>query len=344
MYPRLRPLLFRLDPETAHRLVLNLLALAGALPPVRAVLRSLFNVDDPRIRVQAFGCDFPNPLGLAAGFDKDGVAVHGLACLGFGHLELGTVTPLPQPGSPRPRIFRLPQDQALINRMGFPNDGAQALIRRLRRGKPGRVVIGVNIGKGAGTPLEQAADDYCGLLHSLGPLSEYIAVNVSSPNTLGLRQLQARSHLEGLLSRLVSERKSLQVASGRTVPLLLKLAPDLSQTELDDAVGAALDFGLEGVIASNTTVARDGLQSWRKTETGGLSGLPLRRRATDLVGQIARASGGRLTIVGVGGVFDAKSAQQKLDAGATLVQVYTGLVYRGPGLAKEILQGLDRSA
>lgn len=339
-YGWLRRLLFRLDAERAHNLTLRLLALAGCLPPVRAALRRVFTVPDRALKVSAFGIDFDNPIGLAAGYDKQGIAMHGLACLGFGHLELGTVTPMPQAGNPRPRIFRLPEDAALINRMGFPNAGAADLLRRLRRSRPEGVVVGVNIGKGADTPLGRAREDYLVLLRAFYPVSDYLAVNVSSPNTIGLRRLQARAHLSALLEELLAARDELAAATARRVPLLVKLAPDLTTQELADAVGAIIEVGLDGVIASNTTVARDGLHSPRGRETGGLSGAPLRERATQSVREIHRLSGGSLPIIGVGGVDDPASAREKLEAGASLVQMYTGLVYRGPGLVREILKGL----
>ncbi len=342
MYATIRRLLFRIDPERVHSLTLQLLALAGALPPLRALLRALFSVETPRLHVQALGLDFPNPLGLAAGYDKDGRAIHGLACLGFGHIELGTVTPQAQPGNPRPRIFRLVEDEAIINRMGFPNAGAAPLLRRLRQPRPRGAILGVNIGKAASTPLERAADDYHQLLRSFAPVADYLAVNVSSPNTVGLRRLQARDRLEDLLKDLADERGLLAGHIGRQVPLLVKLAPDLSDAELEDAVGAALVAGIEGIIATNTTLARDGLRSAARAEGGGLSGTPLRARSTEVIRQAARLAGGHLAIIGAGGVFGVRDVQEKRDAGACLVQVYTGLVYRGPGLVREILKALPQ--
>lgn len=339
-YERLRPLLFRLDPEAAHRLTLGLLRLADALPPVRALLRRAFCLEEAGLRTQAFGLEFANPLGLAAGYDKDGGAIDGLACLGFGHLELGTVTPQPQAGNPRPRLFRLPEDRALINRMGFPNAGAVPLARRLRRARPAGVVLGVNLGKGVSTPLEQAAQDYLELLRVFHPLADYLAVNVSSPNTVGLRRLQARHALEQLLGALAAERAALEGAGARRLPLLVKLAPDLDERELADAVEAVMRAGLEGVIATNTTLAREGLRSARAGEAGGLSGAPLRQRSTEVVHAVVRLTGGRLPVVAAGGVFDAQDARQKLEAGAVLVQAYTGLVYRGPSYARGVLHGL----
>jgi dihydroorotate dehydrogenase len=343
-YGWLHQLMFNLDAESAHNLTLQLLGLAGSLPPVRGALRRVFAVPHPELRVSAFGIEFPNPIGLAAGYDKQGLAMHGLACLGFGHLELGTVTPMPQAGNPRPRIFRLPEDGALINRMGFPNAGGADLLRRLLKARPEGVVVGVNIGKGADTPLERAREDYLVLLRAFYPVSDYLAVNVSSPNTIGLRRLQARGHLAGLLGELTRARDELQAATSRRVPLLVKLAPDLTPQELADAVDAIMEVGLDGVIATNTTVARESLRSPRGRETGGLSGEPLRERATKCVREIHRLSGGGLPIIGVGGVAGVSSAQEKLDAGASLVQIYTGLIYHGPGLVREILDGLRRRA
>ena len=340
-YESLRPLLFRLDAERAHGWTLRLLALAGSLRPARWALRRLYAFQNPAPPVEAFGVRFANPLGLAAGCDKNGVALPGLACLGFGHLELGTVTPAAQPGNPRPRLFRLPEDQALINRLGFPNAGAAALQARLRRGRPPGVVLGINIGKGADTPLERAAEDYAALLETFYDLTDYLAVNVSSPNTAGLRRLQARQHLEGLLAALREARASRVQRSGRRLPILVKLAPDLTEAELEEAVGAILEAEMDGIIATNTTLDRDSLRSSNRSETGGLSGRPLRERSTQFIRRIHALTRGKLPIVGVGGVFEARDVREKLEAGATLVQLYTGLVYRGPGIVREILRGLD---
>ena len=340
IHQRLRPLLFRLDPERAHALTLRLLAAAGGLAPLRAWLRRVFCLEDPGLSVEAFGLKFPNPLGLAAGYDKDGAALAGLACLGFGHVELGTVTPRPQAGNPRPRLFRLPEDEGLVNRMGFPNAGGEALLRRLGRGRAEGVRVGVNIGKGVETPLERAVEDYLTLLRLFHGSCDYLAINVSSPNTLGLRRLQARNQLEALLRALADERLQLAANSGSRIPMLVKLAPDLEDDELADAIEAIIRSGMDGVIATNTTVTRRGLLSPRGGETGGLSGRPLRARSTEVVRRIVGLSEGRLPVVGVGGVFGPEEAREKLDAGAVLVQVYTGLVYRGPGLAREVLKGL----
>jgi len=339
-YNHLRSLLFRLDSERAHNLTLRLLALAGALPPIRAWLRRIFTPQTPGLGVRAFGLDFRNPVGMAAGFDKDGRAIYGLACLGFGHLELGTITPHPQAGNPRPRVFRLPEDQAVINRMGFPNAGAETLLQGLQRWRPPGVVLGVNIGKGVDTPLEDAVEDYLILLKIFYSYADYLAINISSPNTIGLRRLQAREHLEVLLQAISVERSSLQITSGCRVPILVKLAPDLTEGELEDAVGAIVSSGMDGVIATNTTVERVGLRSQRREEIGGLSGAPLKDRSTEVVRRIQQITNGRLPIVGVGGIFGPEDAREKLDAGASLVQVYTGLIYRGPGLVSEILEGL----
>jgi dihydroorotate dehydrogenase len=340
-YRYFRHILFRLDPETIHNITLRLLELAGVLPPVRAWLRRIFTLKNPDLRVHAFGLDFANPVGMAAGYDKNGRAIFGIACLGFSHLELGTVTPCAQIGNPRPRIFRLPEDEALINRMGFPNAGAEALLRQLRKGRPNEIVVGVNIGKGLDTPLERAVDDYIQLLRTFYPHTDYLAVNVSSPNTIGLRRLQARTHLEGLLKALSSARVELQNVDGRRVPILVKLAPDLTDHELEDAIGAVLETGMDGVIATNTTVERPGLRSRCREETGGLSGVPLRKRSTEVVRRIHTLTNGRLPIIGVGGIFGPEDAREKLDAGAVLVQVYTGLIYQGPSLVRVILEGFQ---
>jgi dihydroorotate dehydrogenase len=337
-YPFFRSLLFRLDPEQAHGLTLGLLRLAGALPPVRAILRLGF--DAPQTPVQAFGLTFSNPIGLAAGYDKDGLGWRGLACLGFGHIEVGTVTPRPQPGNPRPRLVRLPEQRAIINRMGFPGQGAELVARRLRRARPPGLVLGVNLGKNKDTPLETAYEDYLALMEVFAPLADYLAINVSSPNTVGLRRLQARWALEALIAPLMRLRQELVDRLARPLPLLVKLAPDLTEAELDDALAAILAAGVDGVIATNTTLSRPGLSSPLAAEAGGLSGAPLGELSLAMIRRIHAQTGGRLPIIGVGGVMTAADARARLDAGATLVQVYTGLVYAGPGLVKSILRDL----
>lgn len=337
-YPWVRSLLFRLDPEHAHALTLSLLRLSGSLPPVAAVLRVIFGA--PAVPVEAFGLRFSNPVGLAAGYDKDGLGWRGLACLGFGHIEIGTVTPRPQPGNPKPRLFRIPEEAALINRMGFPGLGAEFAARRLRGKRPPGLVLGVNLGKNKDTPLEEAAQDYLSLLRTFAPLADYLAINVSSPNTVGLRQLQARAHLEGLLKELSQEKERQETSLGRRVPLLVKLAPDMSESELEDALGAIQAHGVDGVIATNTTLSREGLRSPLGKQAGGLSGLPLTARSTAVVKSIVRMTAGRLPVIAVGGIMSPGDAVEKLEAGAVLVQIYTGLVYAGPGLVKQIVVNL----
>jgi dihydroorotate dehydrogenase len=337
-YPLFRWLLFRLDAERAHAITLNLMRLVGAMPSLQAILRAGFAA--PQKPVRAFGLDFPNPIGLAAGYDKDGLGWRGLACLGFGHIELGTVTPRPQPGNPRPRLFRLPRSQAVINRMGFPSKGAEFVARRLQKPRPPGLVLGLNLGKNKDTPLEQADLDYCTLVQRFAPLSDYLAINVSSPNTVGLRRLQGRDALQALLTHIAAERDDQERRLERKVPILVKLAPDLSEGELDDALDVVLRAGMDGVIATNTTISREGLDEPAARESGGLSGAPLTRRSLHMVGEITRRTQGRLPLVAVGGVMNAEDARRCLDAGAVLVQIYTGLVYAGPGLVKEILKGL----
>ena len=337
MYPYIRPLLFRLDPERAHDLTIRALRIAGAFSPLRWLLSRIFTAPN-QTPVNVFGLTFPNAVGLAAGYDKDGLAWRGLACLGFGHIEVGTVTPRPQAGNPKPRIFRIPAEGAVINRMGFPSKGAEFVHQRLnvKTFKRENVILGVNIGKNKDTPNEEAAKDYLYLLERFAPLVDYLAVNVSSPNTIGLRRLQARDYLESLLAALVEKRSTLDAQP----PVLVKLAPDLSDAELDDALDAIVSTGIDGVIATNTTVSRAGLKSPIGQETGGLSGAPLRQRSTAMIATIHQRTGGKLPIIGVGGIMSVEDARAKLDAGAVLVQIYTGMIYRGPGLAGEIVDGL----
>ncbi len=345
LYPVLRPLIFLLKPEQAHTLTIAALRLGGSNPLSRALLAAWFRPRRAGPAVEAFGLRFPNPLGMAAGYDKDGLGWRGLATLGFGHIEVGTVTPRPQPGNPLPRIFRLVPDRAAVNRMGFPNRGAEFLAGRLRPGsatglrgsRPAGVVLGVNIGKNKLTPNEEAAGDYLALLRTFAPLCDYLAVNISSPNTPGLRALQSRAALEGLLEPLAAERREQSARLGKPVPVLVKLAPDLSDEDLDAALEAVLSAGMDGVIIGNTTLRREGLQSPLAAETGGLSGAPLNALNTSMVRDVVRRTGGRLPVVASGGVMNADDARAKLDAGAVLVQLYTGMIYAGPGLVRDIL-------
>ena len=336
------PLLRQLDPERIHEWTLDALALAQAWEPGRRVLQQIAG-QVPSRPVELFGLTFPNVLGVAAGFDKEARVAEGLALLGFGHVEVGTLTPYPQPGNPRPRIFRLPPDRALINRMGFPNQGVAQALPRLRAlaAQPRSWVLGVSLGKQKETPLAQAVDDYLVVMEAVYPYADYLAVNVSSPNTPGLRELQGQRYLARLLGRLVAARDSLAEQGGvGPRPLLLKIAPDLAPAEVDQIVAAALESGVEGMIATNTTTARSDLSHPHRAEEGGLSGAPLAERSNELIAYIHRQAGDRLPVIGVGGVFSPADVRAKINAGATLVQVYTGLAYEGPGIAGRLLRGL----
>ncbi len=315
------------------------LAFAYSVGLIRKMLKSSFIIKDPSLERNLWGITFPNPVGLAAGFDKDAKFTDSLACLGFGFIEIGTVTPLAQPGNPKPRLFRLPADKALINRMGFNNDGAANAANNLRK-RNERIIIGGNIGKNKNTPNEDATEDYIKCFVALLKVVDYFVVNVSSPNTPGLRELQDKAPLTELLRRL----QNLNRVNDAGKPILLKIAPDLTNEQLDDIIDIVLTTGIHGIVATNTTISRDGLKTpanvVSKLNPGGLSGLPLKQRATDVIRYIHKQSGGKFPIIASGGIFTAADAQEKLDAGASLVQVYTGFIYEGPGIAKKICKGL----
>jgi dihydroorotate dehydrogenase len=339
----LRPMLFRLPPETAHEFALHALTKGLGTEPLRRAAgrrfgRPLFG------ELRRFGLKFSNPVGLAAGFDKNGVAARQLAALGFGFVEVGTVTHLAQPGNPRPRLFRLPADRALVNRQGFNNEGAAALAARLSRARPG-CVLGVNIGKSRAVSLEEATADYLASFRLVHAHADYVTVNVSSPNTPGLRELQRADRLSALLGALQRENRALSERAGRApLPLLVKVAPDLGVDELELIVGAALGASVAGIIATNTTTSREGLRTPAPEVAGlgegGLSGAPLRARSTQVVARLRRLTRGATEIVGVGGVFNAADAWEKICAGASLVQLYTGFVYEGFGVVRRINEGL----
>jgi dihydroorotate dehydrogenase len=330
-----------MDPERAHHLTLWFLARLAHVPSLQKLIRQGRPLEHPVLQTHVAGLLFPNPVGLAAGFDKSATAVAAFPALGFGCVEVGTVTPRPQAGNPLPRLFRLPADEAVINRMGFNNDGAAVVAQRLRAA-PRRVPVGVNLGKNADTPLGRALDDYRSALEWLYEVGDYVVINVSSPNTPGLRHLQARTHLYDLLKGVQACNQEL--ARARQVPprpLLVKIAPDLEPGELDGIVDAVQVCAFDGIIATNTTVGRSGL-STSTSETGGLSGRPLRQRSTEVIRALYGRSRGRVPIIGVGGIFSAEDAYEKICAGASLVQLYTGLIYRGPGLPHRINVGLVR--
>jgi dihydroorotate dehydrogenase len=342
----IRPVLFRAgrDAERIHERVLGGLELVSRSPTLVRALTLAMGSEGGAGR-EIFGLRFPNPIGLAAGFDKNAVAVPALAALGFGFIEIGTVTRFPQLGNPRPRLFRLPEDEALINRMGFNNAGAEAVAARLARASRPPVPLGISLGKTKVTPLEDAVGDYLGSLDLLYHHGDYFAVNVSSPNTPGLRALQERDRLDGLLAALTARLREHAVREGRLYPkpLLLKLAPDLDEPGLDDVVEVCLRRGISGLIAVNTTIERTGLRfapESLRAEVGGLSGRPLHARAVEVVRGLHARAGTRLPIVGCGGIFTVDDALRMLDAGATLLQLYTGFIYEGPGIARRLARGV----
>jgi len=343
MYGRLRPLLFRSDPERIHNLILGLMRAAGIVSPVRKILRDIYGQETSR-PVPFAGLLFPNRVGLAAGYDKNGTAWRGLSCLGFGHIELGTVTARPQIGNPKPRIFRFPDQEGIINRMGFPGKGASFAARMID--PPGcsperdQIILGINIGKNKDTPNETAFEDYLACLRLFYDKVDYFAVNVSSPNTLGLRELQGKEFLNDLLQKLIVERDKLRSGLNKPLPLFVKLSPDLSDQELDDALEAISDTSADGVIATNTTIKRENFLSYDPGIPGGLSGKPLKDLSTSLIRKIHRRTAGTLPIIGVGGISSVEDAREKLDAGAGLVQVYSGLIFKGPGLVRELVENL----
>ncbi len=339
-----RPALFGRDSEAAHEIGVEAMAWLGAVAPVRQALEWWTRRGTCRARpVQAFGLQFPNAVGLAAGFDKNARAWPAAAALGFGHVEIGTVTALAQPGNSKPRMFRYPAEEAVINRMGFNNEGSEAVAARLARQVPPgkrRIPLGVNLGKSKVAEIEQAAADYLLSFSRLADHADYLVLNVSSPNTPNLRQLQDESRLRELLSAITGANRNRAALPGkRPVPILLKIAPDLTWPQIDAVLGVIAEYRLDGIIATNTTLARPGPFA-TVNEAGGLSGAPLTRRSTEIVGYVARATAGRVPIIGVGGIVDVESAAEKLDAGATLVQVYTGMIYRGPFFAAELARGL----
>ena len=339
-----KPLLFGLSPERAHRVTVFGLRLIYKVGLLRFLFRKIFVGDVPDNPVVLMGLTFRNRVGLAAGFDKDARYVNEMAMLGFGFIEIGTVTPRPQSGNPKPRLFRLPKDGALINRMGFNNDGAAAAAARLRRlGKRNGLVVGGNIGKNKDTPNEKAVDDYVIGFNELYDVVDYFVVNVSSPNTPGLRALQEREPLQNLLHTL----QQLNRSKPNPKPLLLKIAPDLTPTQLDEVIAIVLEENLDGVIATNTTIDREGLATpadrMEAAGAGGLSGAPLRKRSTDVIKYISAKANGRFIVIGSGGVDSAEAAREKIAAGAALVQLYTGLIYEGPALVAEAATALSGS-
>lgn len=342
MYNLIRSILFLLPPESAHKITLKLLHVSLRIPIVRGlfIFRSLKEKS-----IEFSGITFPNKIGIAAGFDKNAAHIADLAMLGFGHIEVGTVTPLAQPGNDKPRLFRLPQDQGLINRMGFNNDGVDAMVANLKAYYDGlspkspRPVIGGNIGKNKVTPNDRAVEDYKICYRKLFNYVDYFVINVSSPNTPNLRELQDKGPLKEIIESLLAIRTEL-LEEGGNKPLLLKIAPDLTDSQLDDVIEIAMETGLDGLIATNTTISRDGLKtSENKISSigpGGLSGAPVRDRSTEVIQTIHDKSEGKIPVIGVGGILSASDAQKKLDAGATLVQVYTGFIYGGPKLVKDL--------
>jgi len=335
----IRPVLFLFSPETIHHFTFKTLKILGSIPGVLSLIKSIYSIRDKQLERTLFGITFKNPVGLAAGFDKDAILIDELAAFDFGFIEIGTLTPKPQPGNDKPRLFRLPEDQAIINRMGFNNHGVDAAVEKLRMRKS-NVIVGGNIGKNKVTPNEEAFEDYNKCFEALYPYVDYFVVNVSSPNTPNLRALQEKEPLKKLLS----EVKALSLAKEKPKPVLLKIAPDLNSDQLNDVVEILKETNTDGVIATNTTISREGLisdtQKVAAIGAGGLSGKPLATRATEVISYLRSKLGPDFPIIGVGGILSAQDAVDKLNAGADLVQIYTGFIYEGPALIKSINNAL----
>ena len=338
----IRPLLYLLPAEAAHHFAFGCLRLLAAIPGVLALMRRTFHQREDAAHIRALGLDFPNPIGLAAGFDKDAIGYEALGAMGFGFIEVGTLTGQPQPGNPKPRLFRLPKDRALVNRMGFNNRGSADAVARLRR--PHETIVGVNIGKTKLVSEDEAVADYVTSAKRVGPHADYVVVNVSSPNTPGLRNLQATEKLRPLLGAVREELN--EVSPARRVPLLVKIAPDLADEDVDAVADLATDLGLDGIIATNTTVSRDGLASnaddVERCGAGGLSGPPVRERSLEVLRRLRAKVGDELVLISVGGIETADHAWERLEAGATLVQLYTAFVYEGPWLPNRLATGVAK--
>ncbi|WP_291402589.1 quinone-dependent dihydroorotate dehydrogenase [Daejeonella sp.] len=338
MYELIKPLLFKFDPESIHHVVTGGLRRVNRIWGVKSLLKNLYQFEDKRLEREVMGLKFKNPVGLAAGFDKNATLIEDFAELGFGFIEIGTVTPLPQPGNEKPRMFRLPQDEGLINRMGFNNQGVDVVAARLKQVDRKGLIIGGNIGKNKITPNEDAVSDYIKCFDRLFDVVDYFVVNVSSPNTPGLRELQEKEPLKHILNTL--QQRNLR--DGVSKPILLKIAPDLTNSQLDDIIEIVTETKIAGVIATNTTLSRENLNSSPnlKNQSGGLSGKPLTERSTEVIRYLSEKSNKSFVIIGVGGIHSAEDALEKIKAGASLVQIYTGFIYEGPALIKRILKGL----
>ncbi|GHM99400.1 dihydroorotate dehydrogenase (quinone) [Cytophagales bacterium WSM2-2] len=339
----IRPILFLLDPEKTHHFTFAALRFFGKIPLTKSLLRLLYSKESSALKRELFGIKFKNPVGLAAGFDKDAKLIDELACLGFGFIEIGTLTPKAQPGNDKPRLFRLPEDQALINRMGFNNEGVFAAVERLKKRKS-NIVVGGNIGKNKITPNEKAVEDYEACFEILYPYVDYFVVNVSSPNTPGLRELQEKEPLKNLMMHM----KNLSASKEKPKPVLLKIAPDLTHSQLDDIVEILIKTKTDGVIATNTTISREELVTDSKIIStignGGLSGRPVTKKSTEVISYLRSKLGNNFPIIGVGGIMNPEEAIEKIKAGADLVQIYTGFIYEGPGFAKRICTAIEKNS
>ncbi|MDR6564297.1 MULTISPECIES: quinone-dependent dihydroorotate dehydrogenase [unclassified Arcicella] len=336
----LQPLLFQFDAEKAHHITFSLVKFLFKIPFVSSIFKALYHYENPVLEREVFGLTFKNPVGLAAGFDKNALLVDELSTMGFGFIEIGTLTPKPQPGNDKPRLFRLKEDEALINRMGFNNEGVKEAVVRLKQRKSD-ILIGGNIGKNKITPNENAVDDYLICFHELFDVVDYFVVNVSSPNTPNLRALQEKEPLKNLLQTLQTENEK----RAKSKPILLKIAPDLTDSQLDDIIEIVQETHIAGVIATNTTISREGLMAAEalKSEMGGLSGKPVEKRSTEVIRYLSEKSNKAFPIIGVGGIHSSKDAIEKLNAGASLVQIYTGFIYEGPALASEINKAIAKA-